>query len=173
MAQWTPPPKPSSPSSLSSASILKIPSSADDPGFKLNYHHIALTKLRGVKEMNETRIEALHARELSASPWPPPSLPRGPTTDSALGVDVLHPAVLNYWRAYLFALLNLGNRSAPTSGFGKQPPLTTVPSPLRGVLMHLAGIVGLRNAFLISIPPLHNQPNGFCKSAPLGYNPPL
>ena len=37
------------------------------------------------------------------------------------------------------ALLNLGNRSAPTSGFGRQPGLTTLPSPLRGVPGHLTG----------------------------------
>ena len=158
MAQWTPPPKPSSPSSLSSASILKIPSSADDPGFILRYHHIALTKLRGVKEMNGTRIEALHARELSASTWPPPSLPRGRlTTDlpQMLGVGVLHPAVLNCGRTYLFTLLNLGNRSAHTPGFGRQPRLTPVQS---GVLIHLTGIVGLRKALLSgALPSLASQ----------------
>jgi Tfp pilus assembly protein PilF len=66
-----PPPKASSPSSL------KIPSGADDPGFKLRYHHIALTKSRGVKEMNGTRIEALHETNIPASLWPSATAPPG------------------------------------------------------------------------------------------------
>jgi len=79
-AKDVPPPKPSSPSSFSSASILKITSGADDPGFKLRYHHIALMKLRGEKEMNGTRIEALHETNIPASLWPHLSLPRGRLT---------------------------------------------------------------------------------------------
>jgi hypothetical protein len=65
-------------SSFSSPSSLKIPSGADDPGFKLRYHHIALTKSRGVKEMNRTRIEALHAAKIpSGLFFTPPSSPGG------------------------------------------------------------------------------------------------
>jgi len=70
------PPNASSRSSFSSSSLSTIPSGADDPGFKLRYHHIAMTKSRGVKEMSGTRIEALYARKISASPWPPLSLSR-------------------------------------------------------------------------------------------------
>jgi hypothetical protein len=115
--------------------------------------------------MNRTRIEALHAAKIPASLWPLLSLPRGrlglllkrvswqivgatrwvallikgdppgrPYSGSlCVATDFI--AMTQLWT------LPLGqtHRSAPTSALGQQPGLTTVPSPLRGVLIHLTG----------------------------------
>jgi hypothetical protein len=75
----------------------------------LSYHHVALTILRGVKEMNGTGIEAHHARKFSASPWSPGA--------------VAQKEIMENWANLCVCPYESGqtHRSAPASAFGRQP----------------------------------------------------
>lgn len=125
--QWgkkrPPPSKPSKPSSLSSfsnAPILSNPSGPNDSDFKLNYHHLALMKLRRVKDMNETGIVGAN---LSVRP-PEFGQTHRPAPTSGFG-RTPGPATIIARRGVFVSLTG----GPPVSQGKRQPPLPRLFSP--------------------------------------------